>query len=101
MVLIFGVSSDKDVAGIVAELASLPSAVIVTGSRHPRAVEPNRLVAEFSKWGITPEVAENVASAVALALARATPRDLICATGSLFVVGEVIEYISKPTRTGT
>jgi len=54
MVLILGVSSDKDVAGIVAELASLPSAVIVTGSRHPRAVEPNRLVAEFSKWGITP-----------------------------------------------
>jgi len=96
MILIFGVSSDKDVAGMVAELASLPSIVIATSSRHPRAVEPSRLVAEFSKWGITPLVAESVASAVDLALARATPKDLICATGSLFVVAEAIEYISKP-----
>jgi len=97
MVLIFGVSSDKDVAGIVAELVSLPSIVIATRARHPRAVEPARLVAEFSKWGITPEVAENVASAVNLALARATPRDLICATGSLFVIAEVMEYMPKLT----
>jgi len=95
MVLIFGVSSDKDVAGIVAELASLTSIVIATRSCNPRAVEPARIVAEFSKWGITPEVTENVASAVDLALARATPRDLICATGSLFVVAEVIEHMRK------
>lgn len=97
MVLILGVSSDKDVAGIVAELASLTSIVIATCSRHPRAVEPSRLVAEFSKRGITAEVAENVTSAADLALAKTTPKDLICATGSLFVVAEVIEYMRKIT----
>jgi len=97
VVLILGTSSDKDVAGIAAELASLPSIVIATRSNHPRALEPARLVAEFSKWGITTEVAENVASAVDLALAKATPNDLICATGSLFVVAEVIEYMQKLT----
>jgi dihydrofolate synthase/folylpolyglutamate synthase len=93
--LIFGASSDKNIDEMVAELTSLPSEVIVTSSRHPRAVESTVLVDQFSKWGIIPEVAENVASAVELALARATPGDLICATGSLFIVAELMEYMSR------
>lgn len=94
-VLILGVSSDKDVGGMVAELAPLSGMVIVTATRHPRALEPARLAAQFSKRGITPEVAENVASAVELALARAKPEDLICATGSIFVVAEVMEHLPR------
>ena len=80
---------------MIAELASLPSAVIVTHSRHPRAVATDRLVNEFSKLGIVPEVVENVASAVELALTKAMPNDLIFATGSLFIVAEVMEYMLK------
>jgi len=91
--LIFGASSDKNIAGMVGELVSLFDAVIVTRSHHPRAVAPERLVSEFSKRGITPEVAEDVASALELALAHAEPADLICATGSLFLIAEVMEYM--------
>jgi dihydrofolate synthase/folylpolyglutamate synthase len=91
--LIVGTSQEKDIAGIVAELSLLPSMVIVTRSHHPRAVATSELVAEFLKWGVKPQAAENVPSAVELALAEAKPRDLICATGSLFIVAEVIEYI--------
>ena len=94
-VLIFGASSDKNIAGMVAELASLPNAVIVTHSRHPRAIAPDKLVSEFAKVGIIPEVVENVAVAVELALAKAKPTDLICATGSLFIVAEVMEHMLK------
>ena len=94
-VLILGVSSDKDISGMVAELAPLSGMVIVTATRHPRALEPARLAAQLSKRGITPEVAENVASAVELALARAKPEDLICATGSIFVVAEVMEHLPR------
>ncbi len=43
---------------------------------------------------VTPEVTEDVASAVDLALAKAAPADLICATGSLFIVAEVMEYMT-------
>ena len=95
VVLIFGASSDKDVAGIVAELASLTTEVLITSSHHPRAVTPAALISEFSKWEIIPEVAEDVTSAVELALAKAKPDDLICATGSIFVIAEVMEYMSK------
>jgi dihydrofolate synthase/folylpolyglutamate synthase len=94
-ILILGVSSDKDVAGIVAELAPLFGRVMVTSTRHPRALEPAKLADQFSKQGITPEVVGNVTSAVDLALARAKPEDLICATGSIFVVAEVMEYLPK------
>lgn len=94
LILIFGASADKNIAGMVAELAPTSSTVIVTRSRHPRAVEPARLASEFSKGGITPIVTENVTSAVELALDQATPGDLICATGSLFIVAEVMEYMS-------
>ena len=95
VILIIGASSDKDVTGIVAELASLPGEIIVTGSRHPRAVEPTVLAGEFSRQGITPEVAEDVASAMRLALGKATPEDCICATGSVFVIAEAVEYMAQ------
>ncbi len=92
-VLIVGTSRDKDMAGIVAELASLAGEVIVTRSSNPRATSTDVLAAEFSKWGPRPEMADSVSAAVDLALAKAKPGDLICATGSLFVVAEVTAYL--------
>jgi dihydrofolate synthase/folylpolyglutamate synthase len=92
-ILIVGTSKDKDMAGIAAELAGLAGEVIVTRSANPRATSPDVLAAEFSKWGPRPEMTDGVAAAVDLALAKARPGDLICATGSLFVVAEVTAYL--------
>ncbi|MBC8477833.1 MAG: bifunctional folylpolyglutamate synthase/dihydrofolate synthase, partial [Dehalococcoidia bacterium] len=63
-VVIFGASSDKNIAAMVAELKTFPDRVIVTSSHHPRAVAVEQLVEEFSRENIIPEVSENVASAV-------------------------------------
>ncbi len=92
--IIFGCSSDKDIRGMVAELAALPGEVIVARSRHPRATAQPVLIDEFSRCGIKAQAAETVASALELALAGATPKDLICATGSMFVTAEAIEYMA-------
>ena len=94
-VVIFGASSDKNIAAMVAELKTFPDRVIVTSSHHPRAVAVGQLVEEFSRESIMPEASENVASAVEKALSLAGPADLICATGSLFLVAEVMEYMQK------
>jgi dihydrofolate synthase/folylpolyglutamate synthase len=94
-VLITGVSCDKDIAGIVSELFPLFDRVIVTRSRHPRAMEPALLKAEFAKHGVEAQVGDDVPTAISLALAGG--RDLICVAGSLFVVGETIEQVSKQT----
>lgn len=89
--LIFGASADKDIGGMVAELSTLPGQVIVTRSRNPRSADPVRLAGEFAKLGVNAEITGDVASAVDLALSKASPTDLICVTGSLFVVAEVLE----------
>ncbi|MGB2878326.1 MAG: folylpolyglutamate synthase/dihydrofolate synthase family protein [Dehalococcoidales bacterium] len=94
-VVIFGASSDKNIAAMAAELKTFPDRVIVTSSHHPRAVAVEQLVEEFSREGINPEVSKNVASAVERALSLAGPADLVCATGSLFLVAEVMEYMQK------
>jgi dihydrofolate synthase / folylpolyglutamate synthase len=93
LILIIGTSADKDVSGIVEELAPLANTVIVTRSRHPRATKPEILAGEFARLGLKAETVEDVARAVAEAQGKAGKGDLICATGSLFLVAEVIEYV--------
>jgi dihydrofolate synthase/folylpolyglutamate synthase len=93
LILILGASSDKDIAGIVGALAPLSSQAIVTRSRHPRALAPNLLLEELEKQGVKGELVESVSSAVERAMEMAGPRDLICATGSLFVAAEAREYV--------
>ena len=93
--VIFGASSDKNIAGMVNELSSFPGKVIVTRSHHPRAVAVERLTEEFSRQDVIFEVAADVESAMERALSLAGPADLICATGSLFLVAEVMEYMRK------
>lgn len=94
-ILIVGTSGDKDIGGIVAELSPLTRRVIVAPSRHPRATPNSRLTSEFSKRGIEARAAHDVPSAIEMALAEAKGRDLICATGSLFVLAEVLEYMQN------
>lgn len=94
-ILIIGVSSDKDIASMVAELSPSFQTVIVTAAHNPRALDPVKLVAYFSGQGIVPKVAENISQAIELALAKAKPDDLICVTGSIFVVAEAMEFLGE------
>jgi len=100
LILIVGASGDKDIPGMVAEFASFCDAVVVTCSKHPRAVSVSRLEAEFSSCGVKHQAARDVPSAIELALSIASPGDLICATGSLFVVSEAIEYAAGASFVG-
>jgi dihydrofolate synthase / folylpolyglutamate synthase len=91
-ILVIGTSSDKDIAGIVSELLPLFNEVIVTrASAHPRSTPTAVIASEFKKQGVTPKEAEDIAPAMPLALSMAGENDLICVTGSLFVVAGAIE----------
>ncbi|MCX6012931.1 MAG: bifunctional folylpolyglutamate synthase/dihydrofolate synthase [Chloroflexi bacterium] len=91
LIMIIGISADKDIKGIVNVLAPSCKIVYTTRSRNPRSADPIALASEFSKCGITSFVTSNVSEAISQALTSAGEHDLICATGSLFVVAEVIE----------
>jgi dihydrofolate synthase / folylpolyglutamate synthase len=94
-VLVVGISSDKDISGIIRELAPFFQVVVATRARSPRATPPETLAAEFSKYGITALTRDTVAGAFAEAQKSAAEDDLICITGSLYVVGEAIEYLEE------
>ena len=93
VVLIVGVSSDKNLEGIVKELATMRPRVIVTRSRHPRAAQPAAVAEAFLAHDLEPLQIEGVDKAVARALEEAGEDDLVLATGSLFVAAEVRETI--------
>jgi dihydrofolate synthase/folylpolyglutamate synthase len=99
-ILVMGTSYDKDVASIVSELFPLFDKVIVTRSRHPRAMAPAPLATEFARHGVKAQIAEDVPSALSRALALAGEKDLVCVAGSLFVVGEAMEQAARLSLTG-
>ena len=94
-ILIIGTSSDKDLAGIVSELVPLFDKVIATHSIHPRAMPTASVVAELSRHGVAAAATEDISIALPLALTLAGEKDLICVTGSLFVVAGAIEQAGK------
>jgi dihydrofolate synthase/folylpolyglutamate synthase len=93
--LIIGISADKDIIGIIRELVSFSPQVMVTRSRHPRATFPSVLAAEFAKQGIRAQTAASVSEALSQTLSQASDKDLICVTGSLFVVAEAQDYFDQ------
>jgi dihydrofolate synthase/folylpolyglutamate synthase len=95
VILVFGTSVDKDIRGIINELAGFSPQVMVTQASHSRAAPAPIVAAEFAKHGVTPEVKRTVAEAISRALSMAGETDVVCVTGSLFVVAQALDYFSK------
>jgi len=93
LTLILGYGNDKDVVGMTAEAVQITGDIILVASKHPKAVKPEALRAEFQKHGITPQVVDTVPEAVRLALEGAGTNDLVCSAGSIFVIAEVMEMM--------
>ena len=110
--LVVGVSRDKNLDGIVDELAILfqperrtnPSLlmrevqgegdkIIVTRSRHPRAAPTANVADAFLSRGMEVTQIDGVGNALASALKEAGEDTLVLATGSLFVAAEAREAI--------
>lgn len=91
-VLIFGVSADKDAAGMLAELLPHARAVVLTASHHARAANPQDVLLKLAEpYGIETHVAPDPAAALDTALEIAGQGTPVVATGSLFLVAEVQE----------
>jgi dihydrofolate synthase/folylpolyglutamate synthase len=88
--LIFGASADKDLGGMLVELAPIADRIIFTQAFHPRAEDPQALQSLAAGMGFLGECAVSVLDALQTALAGAGPETVALATGSLFVVGEIL-----------
>ena len=88
---VFGVSSDKDIAGIFRELLPHAASLTLTRSHNPRAADPGRLAELSPPYIVETVIQPDLASAIESAIHRAEPTDVVCVTGSLFVVAQARE----------
>ena len=89
------VGGQERVQDIASELVPLAPTVILTKSRHMRAADPHAIADAFRRPDIIVETTESVKEALQRARELASEEDLVCVTGSLFVVGEAIEAVKR------
>jgi len=85
IVLVFGASEDKDITGMLAELLQNVDEVIFTRSYHPRAIEPDALIALVQGYGKPARIVPAVEDALEVALQTAGSDKLVLITGSIFI----------------
>ena len=88
--LVFGAGVDKDIAGMLDVLLPDATALLVVQADHPRAATTGRLQEMARARGRDARPFPDTAAALTHAPSAAGSRDLICVTGSLFVVAEVL-----------
>jgi dihydrofolate synthase/folylpolyglutamate synthase len=86
IILVFGISKDKDIKGVCRVFSGLPDTVILTKANNPRAALTEALKSNFSPKSTF--ITQGVKEARKLAYQMAGKKDLVLVTGSLFIVGE-------------
>lgn len=89
LVVIFGCCADKDVPGMLQRITSGADKVIFTKVDNIRTANPDELAAQYTElYGKMAQVAPSLEAALAIANRAVTKEDLICITGSFYLVGE-------------
>ena len=94
LVLVIGLSSDKDIEGVLKEIVSISNDLIFTRTGNPREADPEQMAViakRFSQNNLM--VIEDIDEAMEEAKRIAKKDDLICITGSFFLAGKVKELL--------
>lgn len=93
LIVVLSVNRDKDLTGIVRALVDV-DAVVLTRMKNPRGalIEDLREIFAVHAPNVNVYAAETSDAAMELALDMAESSDLICATGSLYVAAEVLQW---------
>ena len=89
MVVIFGCNNDKDIMGMLHELQYGADKVIFTRSNSAKAVSPDDLAEMYTELcGKMCQSAPSLGPALQLAKSAISKEDLICVTGSFYLIGQ-------------
>ena len=89
LILIFSALVDKDYPKMLEKIAPLADRIILTQLQAGRAVPVADIHDFIKKMGCRAVATENTAEAVRRAFKLAGQKDMICAAGSLYLVGEI------------
>ena len=97
MVCVFGCCQDKDVDGMLEQISLGADKIIFTKAKgNPRAAEPQILQKQFEEIsGKMTQIAETLPEALEIAAQAASREDLICVTGSFYLVGETKSHLGQ------
>ena len=98
VVLIFGASDDKDIAGMFDELLPRAREVITTQSIHPRAADAEKLAQLVRQKGVKARAVLPVEEALEAAVQSAGEDAVILVTGSIFVAAAVRDIWKHRTQ---
>jgi dihydrofolate synthase/folylpolyglutamate synthase len=91
VVAVISILDDKDAAGMLAELMPKCDALVLTASQNPRALPPPTLASLTEQLGGPPcEVIRDPRDALARARELAGSRGLVVATGSIYLVADLL-----------
>jgi dihydrofolate synthase/folylpolyglutamate synthase len=88
LILVLGISANKNLEGIIEELTPLAAVTVATRAMVPRAAPPQRVADLAAKWSAHVIVEEDTQKALAQAIAETQRDDLLLVTGSLYLVGD-------------
>ncbi len=94
VILIFGMSGDKDWSGVAENFAAVAQTVVFTRSKHRRAglLDGEEIDQIFLKHGVEILRAVDSAEAVEMAVRKAAGETMIFAAGSIFLAAEVRQH---------
>ena len=98
MVVIFACHKDKDADGMIRRIQIGADKMIFTRTESPRSAEPSELAAAYTEHsGKMAQVADSLDDAMQIALGAVTREDMLCITGSFYLVAEAIrKFSAKP-----
>jgi dihydrofolate synthase/folylpolyglutamate synthase len=99
MVVIFGCNNDKDIEGMLHKLQYGADKVIFTRSNSPKAMSPDALADMYTEiCGKMCQSAFSLGEALRLAKSAIGKEDLICITGSFYLIGQAkVQFGQKQT----
>lgn len=96
MVVVFGCHKDKDIDGMLRQIQLGADKVIFTSTGSARAMDAEDLAARYTEIsGKMAQVGRTLEEAVAIASCAISREDIICITGSFYLVGEARERFSR------
>ena len=97
MVCVFGCCQDKDIGEMLDRVNLGADKVIFTRAQgNPRAAAPEDLQRAFvERSGKMCQIADTLPEALELATRAVSREDLICVTGSFYLVGETMKHLTK------
>ncbi len=93
LILLVGILADKNIGGILKEIAPFADEVILTRPDYSGAASLENLRKGLSDYTIPIIPQETIPEAMTYALGRLLPQDILCITGSLYTVGAAKAFL--------